>query len=86
MATLVFDCVTVALETELDELSVTQLERVFKDNAVGESLSLTPLTGQLFAISLYDVERKQGVVYVTAGTETEEVKLRTEKQIIEDFW
>jgi 3'-5' exonuclease len=58
-----------------------------------EGLGFSPLTGQLVALGLYDLERAKGVVYyVGRGDEedfTEEgysFRQRSEKDILADFW
>ena len=59
-----------------------------------DGLGFSPLTGSIVAIGLYDLEQEKGVVYYqrTDG-KTEELaegsvalKVRTEKQMLEDFW
>lgn len=57
-----------------------------------DSLGFSPLTGKIVAIGLYDLERRQGAVYYE-GKQAEDIdvedyvlKVRTEKEMLEDFW
>lgn len=105
MATLVFDIETVG--ESWDALDVTtrdilsrwilrtaknEEEREVEMKDLRESLGFSPLTGQIVAIGLYDLERKQGVVYYQGEGEEEReegeyvLKPRTEKEMLEDFW
>ena len=68
-----------------DELSV--LEKVKSD------LSLSPFTGVIVSLAMYDVERDLGAVYfvsddsgVSFQSDSFGFKARTEKEILEDFW
>lgn len=106
MATLILDIETVGEEwdvlddTTKDVLSrwtlrttKTEEEREGQLADLREGLGFSPFTGSIVAIGLYDLERRQGVVYY-AGEEDvsdEEVgeytlKYRTEKEMLEDFW
>ncbi len=105
MATLVFDIETVG--ESWDALDVTtrdilsrwilrtaknEEEREVEMKDLREGLGFSPLTGQIVAIGLYDLERKQGVVYYQGEGEEEReegeyvLKPRTEKEMLEDFW
>jgi DNA polymerase elongation subunit (family B) len=106
MTTLVFDIETVGESWEsLDETTQTVLLRsiptAVKDDSqkevilsnLKEGLALSPLTGAIVAIGLYDVERRHGAVYYTGvGTEADEargefiLKQRSEKEMLKDFW
>lgn len=106
MATLVFDIETVGEDwNTLDQTTQGVLSRWVERTAhsdeerdaglkdVREGLGFSPLTGMIVAIGLYDVERKQGVVYYQGeGSESERayddftLKVRTEKEMLEDFW
>lgn len=98
MATLVFDIETVGEPWEnFDEYTKTQLTKLAHSKeeieTVKNSLGLSPLTGSVVSLAMYDVERKLGAVYYVGGdmdetfTEGEFVaKVRTEKEILEDFW
>lgn len=105
MATLVFDIETVgeswdALDDTTREIlsrwvlrtAKSEAEREIELKDLREGLGFSPLTGQIVAIGLYDLERKQGVVYYQSdhGEETQDgeytLKPRTEKDMLEDFW
>jgi 3'-5' exonuclease len=106
MATLVFDIETVGedwngLDMTTQGMLTRWVERTARneeERAVGlrdiqEGLGFSPLTGSVVAIGLYDLERRQGVVYYhddKEGDETEYgeflLKSRTEKEMLEDFW
>ncbi len=84
MATLVFDIETAPLSPE-----------PFLASSEGEpdTRGLSPLTGQIVAIGVYDLERQQGAVYYQGGGSGGEdsyegfvLKERSEKQMLEDFW
>lgn len=68
------------------------LEKSDLENGVKESLGLSPFTGMVVAIGLYDVEREQGIVYYQGGDEKEfeeggyTYRSRSEKEMLEDFW
>ena len=59
-----------------------------------EGLGFSPLTGEIVAIGVMDVEQDKGVVYYQAPGEKNEdidcgkfiLKQRTEKEMLEDFW
>ena len=58
-----------------------------------EKLGLSPFTGEVISLAMYDVERKQGAVYFVADDSVLDYsedgwkyKVRTEKEILEDFW
>jgi predicted PolB exonuclease-like 3'-5' exonuclease len=97
MATLVFDIETIPQAWESFD-SYTK-ERILQSNKglhekeVRAQLGLSPFTGSIVSVALYDVERRQGAVYyVGEGSGSQEregdfiVKERTEKEILEDFW
>lgn len=76
MATLVFDIETVGESWDaLDATTKSVLSRWIRRTAkneeehevemkdLREGLGFSPLTGHIVAIGLYDLERKQGVVY-----------------------
>ena len=79
MATLVFDIETVGLTP-----AVTDAEE--------DTSGLSPFTGKVIAIGVWDVERRQGVVYYET-TETDEwqegdwsYRPSNERDMLEDFW
>jgi len=106
MATLIFDIETIGEEWEsLDETTQHILSRWVERTAksdeereagmkdLREGLGFSPLTGEVVAIGLYDLERKKGVVYYQADAEVEDydvdeytLKVRSEKEMLEDFW
>lgn len=76
MATLVFDIETTALPSES-----------------GEHAALSPFTGQIVSLAAYDTERRQGAVYLVTDRNGEQevggdwqYKVRTEVELLEDFW
>lgn len=105
MATLVFDIETVGEDWEslddttkkvltrwVDRTARTSEERALGYRDIQEGLGFSPLTGEIVAIGLYDVERAQGVVYYRGEVEEDVdhenfiLKSRTEKEMLEDFW
>ncbi len=99
MAKIVFDIETVGEDFDgLDQTSKDMLLRWAKDEAaeqeVKEGLGFSPLTGQICAIGVLDVDTELGAVYYEAPGQTNEekeidgVKLKqmTEKEMLEKFW
>jgi DNA polymerase elongation subunit (family B) len=106
MATLVFDIETVgeswdSLDATTQKVLTRWIDRTAKDTSeysalkkdIEEGLGFSPLTGFISAIGVYDLERKQGVVYYQSDRIEEEIedgeflfKTRTEKEMLEDFW
>ena len=107
MSKLVFDIETIGMDWEsLDETTQHSLsrwiEREAKDEGdlhakmkdLKEGLGFSPLTGEIVAIGVYDVEKEKGVVYyqspdkVTDVTEEENFKFKpgTEAEILQNFW
>lgn len=104
--TLIFDIETVGENwDELDETtqeilarwvnrsSQSEKEREIEMKDLREGLGFSPLTGMIVAIGLYDLERKQGVVYYRSEEEEKDheegefmLKSRSEKEMLEDFW
>lgn len=106
MATLVFDIETTG--TNWDDIpestqyaltkwigqqprSDEEKERLSED--VKDRLGLSPFTGQIISLAMWDVERNLGAVYFVAdGSVTDyqdgdwKYKVRTEVEILEDFW
>ena len=104
---LVFDIETVGEEwDELDEATQSALTRWIKRESKSEEeykvaladtqlgLGLSPLTGSIVAIGVYDTEKEKGAVYFSAPgaglEETEEggikYKPMEEKEMLESFW
>ncbi|QQR64478.1 ribonuclease H-like domain-containing protein [Candidatus Kaiserbacteria bacterium] len=105
MATLVFDIETVgeswdSFDHTTQEMLSRWILRTAKNEAerevelkdLREGLGFSPLTGHIVAIGLYDIERRQGVVYYQSDDEIESdvgeyvLKPRTEKDMLLDFW
>lgn len=106
MATLVFDIETVGeVWDSLDPVTQHTLTRWVERSTgdpkerevllhdIRDGLGFSPLTGEIVAIGLYDVDRSQGVVYVRGDEGVEDgeegnfiLKSRTEKEMLEDFW
>ncbi|MCA9366232.1 ribonuclease H-like domain-containing protein [Candidatus Kaiserbacteria bacterium] len=115
MATLIFDIETIGEDWDaLDETTQHVLTRWVERTAgsdeereaalrdIREGLGFSPLTGQVVAIGLYDLERQQGVVYYSTNTDTDAVstiyrtkeekvgeytlKERTEEEMLSEFW
>lgn len=106
MSTLILDIETVGYDWEsLD--STTQAERIrtatqnVRDTEEREwqlermrsRLGLSPCTGFVVALGIYDVERKQGVVYYLSEHASEDwqegdfrYKIRTEPALLREFW
>ena len=97
MSKIVFDIETVGEDfEELDETSKDLLLRWAEDEAaeqeVKDGLGFSPLTGQIVAIGVLDVDENKGAVYFQSETsieqETDGVKLKSmsEKEMLEKFW
>lgn len=106
MSTLIFDIETVgdawdSLDTTTHEVLTRWVERTAHNEVereaglrdIREGLGFSPLTGTIVAIGLYDLERKQGVVYYECDSEVSDIehgeyilKSRSEKEMLEDFW
>ena len=106
MATIVFDIETIGEDWDsFDETTQKVLSRWVERTAksdeeldagmkdLREGLGFSPLTGQIVAIGLYDLERKQGVVYYQTSEKDEEVEIgeyllkpRSETEMLEAFW
>lgn len=106
MSTLVFDIETVgeswkdfdtttrkALTRWIDKTARSEQEYLALLDDVKAGLGFSPLTGQVVAIGVYDLQRKQGAVYYTGNaneSDTEEgeyiLKQRSEEEMLRDFW
>lgn len=106
MATLVFDIETIGEDwAELDETTQSVLSRWVERTAkteeereaglqdLREGLGFSPLTGEIVAIGLYDLERTKGVVYYRADEAVGDhevgectLKVRNEEEMLKDFW
>lgn len=107
MPTLVCDIETIGEKwDDLDEMTQEMLTwNLAKENLdsdgyekelqfLKEGLGFSPLTGEIVAIGVMDVEQDKGVVYYQAPGEKNEdidcgkfiLKQRSEKEMLEDFW
>lgn len=108
MATLVFDIETVGEDFDaLDETSQDVLTRwIKKESESGENyttaladlkngMGFSPLTGQIVAIGIRDVERQKGAVYFQASAKGKETsfeesdckfEVMSEKEMLQKFW
>jgi len=106
MATLILDIETVGHDwEEIDEITQQSLTKCSvhgneskADKAahlveVKRHLALSPFTGSIASLAIYDLERSLGAVYYVSETpgetfsdESFTYKERTEKEILEDFW
>lgn len=76
---------------DVSNISIKEKEEQLK--TVQDKLSLSPLTGKIISIGIYDIEREMGTVYFVSNKENESFqdgsfsyKVRSEKEILEDFW
>lgn len=105
MATLVLDIETVGkswdsfdgltqktLTRWIHKTSTNELERRQKTDTLKNELGLSPFTGEIIALGVYDLERELGAVYIqgdkSSGSEFDgfTIKSCTEKEMLEDFW
>ena len=106
MATLILDIETVGESWEnLDETTQTELTRWIKQNIrdqeerewqlenIKSSLGLSPCTGFVVALGIYDLEREHGVVYYIDEKASKDwresdfaFKPRGEETILKEFW
>ncbi len=106
MSTLIFDIETVGEkwddfdEVTKDQLTAwikrggrTQSEQKALRHDVKDRLGLSPLTGKIVSLALYDLERKQGAVYYTGESEADDsyeknfvYKSCGEEDLLRDFW
>lgn len=108
MSKLVFDIETIGQDwEEVDELTKTDLTRwlrkepysedelQFKVDNIKEETPLSPLTGEIVSIAIYDVERSAGAVYFQAPEEKKPIffeengikyQSMTEAEILKTFW
>ncbi len=107
MATLIFDIETVGEDfSVMDETTKKSLTRWIKREAYSEveyeaqlqdleeGLGFSPLTGQIVALGVLDVEREKAAVYYQQGGEERSVseedgckyEALSEKELLEKFW
>ncbi|KKQ23169.1 MAG: hypothetical protein US36_C0003G0003 [Candidatus Wolfebacteria bacterium GW2011_GWC1_37_10] len=104
---LVFDIETIGVDFDaLDNTTQDVLTRWIKKESAGETeykealrelkegLGFSPLTGEIVAIGVLDVDKNQGAVYFQAPGENikefseDNIKFKqmTEKEMLENFW
>lgn len=106
MATLIFDIETIgkdwdsipestqyALTKWIGQQPISDQEKDRLSEAAKEKLGLSPFTGHVASLAMFDVERGQGAVYFTADDSVNDYKVgdwkykvRSERQLLEDFW
>ena len=106
MATLIFDIETIGKDWDsisestqysltkwIGQQPVSDQEKDRLSEAAKEKLGLSPFTGEVVSLAMYDVERGQGAVYFTADDSVNDYKVgdwkykvRSERQLLEDFW
>uniref|UniRef100_A0A7C4LZH0 Predicted 3'-5' exonuclease PolB-like domain-containing protein n=1 Tax=candidate division CPR3 bacterium TaxID=2268181 RepID=A0A7C4LZH0_UNCC3 len=108
MSKLVFDIETIGRDwDEFDELTKNDLTRwlkkdnlsdedtEFKVNNIKDETGLSPLTGEIVSVAIYDVERGLGAVYFQAPEASEPIffeeggikyQSMTEAEILKTFW
>lgn len=106
MATLIIDIETIgedwhtldactkdALTSWIDRKTSNLDEQEYLHTQVQSTLGLSPLTGRIVSIGIYDVARAQGAIYYQGtGTEVDEAvgdyiyKQRSENEMLQDFW
>lgn len=78
----------------IDRGDFSDEEKRQKRDVVQSRLALSPFTGSIISLAVYDVERKTGAVYYVSDNPKEAdfsvddftFKQRTEKELLEDFW
>lgn len=105
MATLVLDIETIGnpwktldsvtqgvLTRWIERTSTTDRERTERIETLKSELGFSPLTGEIVALGVYDLERELGAVYLQGDNLIESeydgftLKTCSEKEILEDFW
>lgn len=106
MGTLIFDIETkgkdweevpeatqYALTKWIGQQPVSDEEKDRLSDEVKDRLGLSPFTGEIVSLALYDLERRMGAVYFSADDSVLDYqdgdfkyKVRSEKEILEDFW
>lgn len=87
---------TLVVHVKTESLPLESFDQQTRDSISSwskpEEIRYSPSTAKIIELSLYDIERKQGVVYSTK-TDSEipeladwSIKAGTEKEILEDFW
>ncbi len=106
MATLIFDIETTgkdwndipestqyALTKWIGQQPVSDEEKARLSEEAQEKLGLSPFTGEVISLAMYDLERKSGAVYFAADDSVLDYedgdikyKVRSEAELLEDFW
>jgi len=106
MATLLFDIETTgkdwndipestqyALTKWIGQQPVSDEEKDRLSEAAKDKLGLSPFTGEVISLAMYDLERQMGAVYFVADDSVLDYqeddwkyKVRTEQELLEDFW
>lgn len=98
MSKVVVDIETIGIDFEsLDEKSRDYLLKYAKDEEerrkIKESLALSPLTGEIVTIGMFNPETQKGVMYYRGGEgdadfieDNINFKVGSEKEILESFW
>ena len=106
MATLLFDIETAgknwddipestqySLTKWIGQQPISDEEKDRLSEEAKERLGLSPFTGDVISLAMYDLERKTGAVYFVADDSVIDYadgdwkyKVRTERQLLEDFW
>jgi hypothetical protein len=80
-------------EPNIQVCNFSEEEKRRKRDDVQSRLSLSPFTGSVISLAVYDVERKSGAVYFVSDESDEsfqvedfKFKSRSEAEILEDFW
>lgn len=84
------------LQKPIDRRADTPEEWILEVNLMQQELGLSPFTGSIIMLGLYDLERGQGAVYYVnkPGTEADPdqvidgftCKVRSEAELLRDFW
>lgn len=72
--------------SELGEVSQDYLTRYQTKEEAKNSLGLSPFTGQVCGLGIYDLERKEQVIYIVSEVESVNYRSTSEANLLEDFW
>lgn len=87
-----FDSTTQAYLTKSANTALTETERTDKINEITSTFGLSPLTGKIVTIGVYDLDRSRGAVYFQSDESLSwqegEFVFRscTEAEMLTDFW
>ena len=72
---------------------IVVLETKGDSAAADKAVALSPLTGEIVSLGMYDIERELGAVYYTSGDDERDFsdesfsyKIRGERELLEDWW